>query len=417
MTLQIFSFLKGLYNIPARCEKWLRRGNIFYQKGEYARALLFYQKILRRQPQNLPALCNRGNILFFQKKYDAALSDATQMIRFFQNSPLGYSLRGRILLEREDFSSAAADLQTALRLDPDDFWNWNYFSQALQGKGIPAAALEAAFHAVELSGGEDSQQLNLAYALYEISEEKGADFVLPTVQKWHNQYKKNPIVMHSCQSYFADKIPEKASAEYIEKLFDNFAVAFDETLSALDYVAPQKIAAAAAELLPPGAGASMRILDLGCGTGLCAEALAGTLGKGILTGVDLSASMLEKARGKKLYTQLEKMEIEEYLQTSKTIFDLVVAADVLTYFGALEKVFAGVYSVLKKGGFFIFSITQNQQNENNCFLHPSGRFAHTQTYVEKALLYGGFRDIILRKAILRREGKNKVCGWIVSARK
>ena len=67
MTLQIFSFLKGLYNIPARCEKWLRRGNIFYQKGEYARALLFYQKILRRQPQNLPALCNRGNILFFQK--------------------------------------------------------------------------------------------------------------------------------------------------------------------------------------------------------------------------------------------------------------------------------------------------------------------------------------------------------------
>jgi len=73
----------------------------------------------------------------------------------------------------------------------------------------------------------------------------------------------------------------------------------DALIAALDEQASmpaiQRLRAAAAELLRPRIGA--RLLDVGCGTGEVARALAGIVGaNGTVVGVEASATMLDEAR-------------------------------------------------------------------------------------------------------------------------
>lgn len=407
----------NLFSDSARRDFLLQKGNRHYLAGRYEQALKCYRKILRRHPFYLPALCNRANIFFFQKNYAAALADAGLMIAKFPERSCGWSLRGRTRLEQEDFAAAEADLQKALALAPEDFWNHNYLSQALQKNGHFETALEEAYRAVELSGGEDSQHLNLAFAVYEISMENGREKVLPVLRKWRRNYAGNPIVEQSCSAFFGEENCRRCNPVYVEKVFDNFAAGFDEILASLEYDSPRRIAETVRGKMPLSSWQKYRILDLGCGTGLCGKCLDSLFKKRILTGVDLSAPMLEEARRKGVYDRLEKAEIEHYLSGRNDMFDLIVSADVFTYFGMLENVFSGVFSALKKDGFFVFSITRNTENENDFFLHPSGRFAHSRNYLEKTLEKCGFPTPDFVDSVLRREGGKEVRGWVVSARK
>jgi predicted TPR repeat methyltransferase len=96
------------------------------------------------------------------------------------------------------------------------------------------------------------------------------------------------------------------------------------------------------------------ILDLGCGTGLCGLALAKQ--KRRLVGVDLSEKMLTQARARDLYDELHLGEVHAWLRGAATArFDVVIAADVLIYIGALEELFREVARVLRNGGRFGFS--------------------------------------------------------------
>ncbi len=92
------------------------------------------------------------------------------------------------------------------------------------------------------------------------------------------------------------------------------------------------------------------MLDLGCGTGLAVQHLA-TFG-GPVTGVDLSARMLAEAAKRGLYRALVKAEALAYLHEQPARHDLVFAADVLTYSGDLEPLFAAVARTLQAGGIF-----------------------------------------------------------------
>ena len=81
-------------------------------------------------------------------------------------------------------------------------------------------------------------------------------------------------------------------------LYNDWAETYEESLESWLYRAPSRVASV---LLEHGMvdSAASRIVDLGCGTGLCGEALrtAGLVGCDI-DGVDISASSLELAMAK-----------------------------------------------------------------------------------------------------------------------
>jgi len=75
-----------------------------------------------------------------------------------------------------------------------------------------------------------------------------------------------------------------------------------------------------------------------------------------LIGVDISGSMLKKAAGRRLYDDLIKAELTEFLGRQAETYDVVVSADTLCYFGKLEPVFHAAAKALKEGGILAFTL-------------------------------------------------------------
>jgi predicted TPR repeat methyltransferase len=173
---------------------------------------------------------------------------------------------------------------------------------------------------------------------------------------------------------------------YVAGLFDEYAPRFDRHLTGtLKYRAPELILA----LLDEHAGGKRDFrqgLDLGCGTGLMARALQRRCTA--LTGVDLSAGMLEIAARSALYDRLARAGLLDFLANEPASGqDLVLAADVFCYVPDLRPVFVEVARVLVSGGLFAFSI-QTRDGEG-VTIGGDSRVHHTLAYVRACAALAG----------------------------
>ena len=396
---------------PQNINSLLVIGNSFYIEGNYEKADEYYQKILRLDSENFEALVNHGEVLLRQKKY----AEAEKFSQVLKDSVAGVFLKAKIDFEEEKYEEAQDGFLSVVKQNKFDFWAWNLLSQAAQKNGDVVLALESAWQAIKQSGGEDSQHLNMAYALYEIASEIGAEKVLPYLKKWHEEYQENSIVKQSWNAFFPNENFTKSDINYVQKVFDNFADSFDETLEGLNYKVPQIIAEEIKKYSIDFLPKNPRVLDAGCGTGLCSKYLDSALKKYQLYGVDISTQMLEKAAQRGLYKKLEKDDMESYLIKQRNKFDLIIAADVLTYFGALENVFCACFKSLAERGIMVFSISKNEKDSISWQQHFSGRFVHGEKYVQKVLKQSGFQEAIFKPCVLRKEGEKDVLGWVVTA--
>ena len=195
---------------------------------------------------------------------------------------------------------------------------------------------------------------------------------------------------------------------YVAQLFDDYAPRFDAHLTNnLGYCGPAMIGAALTAVAPGRRFTSA--LDIGCGTGLMGEALRGRVDQ--LTGVDLSAAMIAKARERGLYDALMVGEATALIRrNAPAAFDLVVAANSLVYFGDLAPLFAGLATALKPGGLFAFSL---ETCESESFrLGASMRFAHSQAYVERTATLTGLRPTFMGESSTRREAGRDAPGLV-----
>jgi predicted TPR repeat methyltransferase len=195
---------------------------------------------------------------------------------------------------------------------------------------------------------------------------------------------------------------------YVARLFDDYAPRFDAHLTEnLVYRAPALIADAIGAA-PPGRRFASA-LDLGCGTGLMGEALRGRIDH--LTGVDLSAGMVAKARGRGVYDRLIVGDAASMLGSKPPgAFDLIVAADSLVYIGDLAPLFGVAATALSLDGLFAFSI---ETCEGGGFeLAPTMRFAHSRSYVEATAREADLRPLLIRSASTRREAGSDAPGLI-----
>src|SRR5690606_31410694 len=97
------------------------------------------------------------------------------------------------------------------------------------------------------------------------------------------------------------------------------------------------------------------LVDLGCGTGLMGERLARIAS--FLEGVDLSARMLKRAEAKGIYGRLAKADLNLFEFPAGA--DLVTAADVFMYVGALDRIVARIAAALLEGGVLVFSVERH----------------------------------------------------------
>ena len=209
-------------------------------------------------------------------------------------------------------------------------------------------------------------------------------------------------------------VPEAAPAAYVEMLFDQHADTFEMILvDKLHYDVPALIRQKldALELTP-----FARMLDLGCGTGLAAEAM-GDRAREII-GIDLSEQMIDIAEEKDVYDGLYTGEVVDFLaDNDEDPFDLIVAADVLPYLGAVEPLFAGVAGMLTAKGVFAFSTEMLAEADGTYAVGPNRRFLHAEAYLRAGLDAAGFEMLAMDKINVRNEDEAPSPGHLVIARR
>jgi predicted TPR repeat methyltransferase len=230
-------------------------------------------------------------------------------------------------------------------------------------------------------------------------------------REWLEHEPTSEQARHHLAACAGGAAPDRATAGYVEEVFDSFAGSFDAKLAALEYRAPQLVGEAVACVLGE-ARQDLQILDLGCGTGLCGSYLRGYAQS--LVGIDLSGNMLERARARGYYTSLIKADLVVYLRTCDSSHDVIVCADTLCYFGRLDEMVKSTRASLRRGGYFVFTV-EAHESPDEFRLNPNGRYSHAEFYIRDLLKKTEFRVLSLSTDQLRTEGGKPVNGWIVTA--
>ena len=386
----------------------ITKGNVFFTNQKYKQALGFYKKAYLLKPDYEYAIINIANTYFELKQYTLAIDFAEKHICAETLNIIGASY-----LELDEPSLAVDAFEEALTKSCDLAWTYNHLSQAYQKISSYEKALEAGWNAILADGLDDSHHINYSYLMYEVALDKGVGFLSDYLKNWELCYPENPIVTHTSSALSQDKSMTRVNDKYLKKIFDIFAPDFEEVLLGLDYNVPillQKYFT----MISPVYG---KVLDLGCGTGLCAKNILLSNPKLKFDGVDISEQMINEARCKKIYNNLYCEEIESFLENNKVKYNYIIAGDVFTYFGDLSNLFAKIIKSLNSNDSLVFSIADNYLNKEDYLLGISGRFGHSKNYVLSLLESNGYVIDFVNLDHLRNEGDAKVMGYIISAHK
>ena len=136
-----------------------------------------------------------------------------------------------------------------------------------------------------------------------------------------------------------------------------------------------------------------------------------------LTGVDLSARMIDKARSLGVYDRLEQADIVEFLDGSDERWDLVLAADVFIYVGDLAPVFARLERAMARG-MFCFSV-EALERRRAAGPAPAAEPAlrALAAYLARLAAQHGFEVVAMERAPVREDQREVVEGLYVVLRR
>ena len=282
---------------------------------------------------------------------------------------------GLALRDQQQLGAALNSYRRATELAPDHIEAHNNMGALLQLQGDLNGALTSYRRAVSLKPPFTQPYLNLGRLCESIGQLQDASDCYRAAISAGVDTDTFGHLLNAATGVTTGRAP----AAYARTVFDNFAADFDRRLvDDLGYRIPQILAERVKALIPD---VKLRVLDLGCGTGLCGVQLQGRCER--LTGVDVSPAMLARASAHGIYDDVCEMDVTDYLRTAPSShYNVVLAADVFVYIGDLARVFMDVSRVLKAGGVFGFSVEQ-AAGERDFVLQPVGRFAQSVAYIRR----------------------------------
>ena len=385
-----------------------------HRAGDHAAAECGYRAHLREFPADPSALHFLGLLRNQQGRSKEGIALMLSALEADPGYVDAWSNLGIAYYEERDLARSEKCCRKAIEICPDFANAWANLALTLRAKDSLEEALFALGRALELNPRQHNAALYYGQLLYRLDRLPQA---LEFYRNWLARSPDDPIAQHMLAASGGTGCPSRASDAYVRSTFDDFAESFDRSLQLLQYRAPQLLqdAVIAPGVLP--STADLEVLDLGCGTGLCGPLLRPMARH--LVGVDLSPKMLSHAAARGVYDQLNCAELTGWLAACDRRFDLVMAADVLCYFGDLERAFSAVHTVLAPEGRFCCSLesTPEGESEQPFVLRPHGRYQHRLAYIESSLARSGLQAMRISQAVLRYERKEAVLGHLVVARK
>lgn len=351
-------------------------GNVLQEQGRFQEAEAAYRAVIALVPDDADAHNNLGVVMKEQRKYEEALSHYRRAIEIRPGHAEAHLNLGNVLRRLGRLDEAVAACRRAIELKPDQSVAYEILATSLLRESRPTEALDV-------------------------------------VRQWLAFEPAHPIARHMAASLGGVPAPDRAPDEYVRALFDRFAGSFDERLEGLGYRAPELVARAVAGRYR--AEASLRVLDAGCGTGLCGPLLAPYAAR--LVGVDLSGPMLDKAGGRGVYHELAQAELTAFLEARPGEFDLIVSADTLVYFGDLTRALRAAAGALHPMGALVFTVERWKGAKRGVRLNEHGRYSHSAPYLRGALAEAGFSVEAMATETLRSEAGKPVGGFVITARR
>jgi predicted TPR repeat methyltransferase len=390
----------------AEAERLFAEGVALHRQGLLAQAAQSYARACTFDPAHVAAQFNLavalqadGRHLDSEAAYKRVLALKPDLVQALNNLANLYLAHNRV-------AEALEALMRATKLAPEFAPPWNNLGNALLRMGRTIEAIAHFEKALEKSPDFLEARVNLGKSLQTIGRAREA---LPHLE-WALARAPADESLRFLRDAASGSLPAKPPDAFVAKLFDDMAADFDDHLvERLGYRIPGRIAQALGPWLDARAR-PRRVLDLGCGTGLVADALRGRFEE--MHGVDLSPNMVAMARRRNLYSSVEAVELLAYLAgRSAPCADVVVAADVFVYVGDLSPVFAQVARVLAPGGRFAFTIEGGSPGEG-FGLEPTGRYVHSSDYVNALAGANGLRVLSATAETIRAERGQPVAGGL-----
>lgn len=341
------------------------------QTRRFEEALTLLAEGLRVQPNAVHAWVNRGLIEKRLGRLKRAIESFTQALTLNPAiAPAHYSL-GLIHLMRGTREEAECAFRNALATDP-------YHTHA----ALQLATLLR--YENRMDEAADVYRAILQYAPDDVT----ARFHLDALQQSGGPARVPPGVV---QSIYAD--------ESVGRSLEN------SLHGRLNYQTPA-ILQAALQDIHGTERQTLDVLDLGCGSGLYGTLVQPRSKR--LVGIDLSAAMIAECQRKGVYNELHVKDIVDYLTETSERFDLIVAMDVLCYFGDLRSLIQRCADILRPNGILACSVERTPDDSPWQF-HRYGHFLHSAAHLREAAIDAGMREAHMTECALRHElGEDRI---------
>jgi predicted TPR repeat methyltransferase len=392
---------------PRNADAFHMLGLLLHQQNDHEAAIRLFSRAIEYGPESTEVYTNLGSALQSCNRIDEAIAAFRQAIKINPDYALAHNNLGNALREAGEKSGAIASFRHAIRLNPNYALAHYNLGNALYAEGELDKAIASFRNALAVEPDNKSVVHNLAMALMETGKTDEAIIQFKHILQLDSSNLQAKTLLAALQGEAA--ADAHAHRENVEKYFDDFAETFDQHLvEKLEYKTPEIINLSVRSVIGPE-HEGLDVLDIGCGTGLCGPLfrdLARTL-----TGIDLSEKMLAKARQRDVYDELAPGDIISFLSPARDAYDLIIAVDVFVYIVDLGPIFMASAQALRPGGLFAFSLEAEEEGAAYV-LRPSGRYAHSMSYIRRLMDDAGLQELSVEKCVLRKDMNQPVNGYI-----
>lgn len=143
-----------------------------------------------------------------------------------------------------------------------------------------------------------------------------------------------------------------------------------------------------------------------------------------MVGVDLSPKMADLAQRTGCYDEVKVEDIHDTIQAIPVgEVDLVLSADTFIYVGQLDRCFELIAAKLRPAGLFSFSVEEleeesstpgegEEETTTGFLLLKSGRYAHTQAYIQRLSQAHGMTEVVKTPITVRSEQSVPINGYV-----
>jgi predicted TPR repeat methyltransferase len=384
-------------------------GKTLLKAGNGSFAVPFLEQACAARDEDPDALVHLGRALHSSGEVVAALRAFDRALVLDDRFAAAHGYRGVALLDLGQAAEAVEALERVAQLEPE--WPEAHYqlANALLEAGDRVRAQQSFEQALSLEPLYRDRHLKVGR---ELQYDGKLDGALRAYRWGLELLPSHPELEHMVAALEGQTGPVRASDAFVQHHFDAFADSFERVLERIEYSTPRMLVDSVQRALASG-GRELDVLDAGCGTGLCGPLLRPLARR--LVGVDLSPAMLEQAEARGLYDELRAEEITAALASAPGAYDVIVAADVLIYFGELGELLGAAAQALRPGALLGFSV--ERQAGPGWVLGPTGRYAHGIDYVRATTAQAGLAEIEISEHRMRLEQKKPVFGYVCVFRK